>query len=44
MRKDERFDAIQTALKENSIGENQTDRVMMGLDLLCKKHRIEVPA
>jgi hypothetical protein len=41
---DDRGLAMLAALEENGIGENNTDRVMMGLERLVKAHRIAVPA
>lgn len=44
MRKDERFDRMQAALASESVGKNNTERVMMGLSCLCEQKGIKVKA
>jgi hypothetical protein len=32
------------ALAKKSVGETNTERLLMGLELLCKRHNVEIPA
>jgi len=35
---------MQKALAKKNVGENKTERVIMGLEQLCKMHKVSIPA